>query len=169
MLNRLLKKNSILWDRFLAENIFVRRLYLLLAEILRMPYKQFYVNLDQVFLDNLKEKSAISERRSVNSLARKLFDDLPKHRGLLLEFGDYLKQKELKISQATKSVGLTFRITEDEIWDWKEKALLARMNPRELTINLLELWYSGELEPILQSLGEKFDLNKGEDVIKRVS
>lgn len=168
MLSRLLQRFSILWERFLAANHFVRRLYLLLAETLGMPFKQLFINLDQTFLEELKEKSAKEERRSLNSLARKLFDDLPKHRELLLEFGNYLKQKGGNADQTTNLVGLTFRITEDELWDWKEKALLARMNPRELTVSLLELWYNGELEAILRSLNEKVELKK-ENVIKRVS
>lgn len=167
MFIRLLELFSSRCDKFLINNSVVWRLFLLPADYLGMASKQFFINLEQTFLKELKVKSA-EERRSLNSLARKIFDDLPKHRELLLELGNYLRSKDLKSQHTTGSVGLTFRITEEEFWDWKEKALLARMNPRELTIYLLELWYDGELESILQSLNQKFEINK-ENVVKRIS
>lgn len=169
ILNRLLRRFSVLWLKCLETNAVVKQLHLILAKVLRMPFKQLFINLDQTILEEIKEKSADVEKRSLNSLARKLLADLPKDRGHLLELGTYFKQKKLKSLQTDEPVGLTLRFTEDEIWDLKEKAALVRVNPRELAIYLLELWNSNELESILQTLNTKIDLKKEKDAVKRVS
>lgn len=127
-----------------------------LEKLLRMEYKQLFITLDQSLLEEIKERSAAVEKRSLNSLARKIFADLPDDRELLIELGKYLKAKEIKSAASKDTVGLTLRITEDELWDLKEKAVKARMNPREFTVYLLELWNSGELKPGLQMLEEQY-------------
>ena len=127
-----------------------------------MSNKQIFINLDRAILQEIKEKAALEEKRSLNSLARKLIADLPRDRVTLLTLGDRLREQESVSLISSDSVPSTIRISEEELWDLKEKAVKARMNPRELVILLLERWNTA-------AVGETSGFIEKEDVIKRAS
>ena len=127
-----------------------------------MSNKQIFINLDRAILQEIKEKAALEEKRSLNSLARKLIADLPRDRVTLLTLGDRLREQESVSLISSDSVPSTIRISEEEFWDLKEKAVKARMNPRELVILLLERWNTA-------AVGETSGFIEKEDVIKRAS
>lgn len=127
-----------------------------------MSNKQIFISLDRAILQEIKEKAALEEKRSLNSLARKLIADLPRDRVFLLKLGDRLREQESVSLLSSDPVPSTIRISEEELWDLKEKAVKARMNPRELVILLLERWNTAAVTEI-SGFVEK------EDVIKRAS
>jgi hypothetical protein len=133
--------------------IFVRHTLELRARRV-MPYKQIFINLDRSALEEIKEKAAKIEKRTLNSLSRKLISQLPRDRVKLLELAEILRNEGSESAASKDSVGLTIRIEEEELWDFKEQALKARTHPREIIVGLLELWNRGKLDSILQELEE---------------
>lgn len=127
-----------------------------------MPNKQIFINLDRTILEELKDKAANIEKRSLNSLCRKLIADLPHDRAALLELGDSLRNEHLVSLTSKNQIGSTIRISEDELWELKEKSAKSKMNPRDLIIGLLEVWNSGDPKSILSAREER-------NVVKRAS
>ncbi len=127
-----------------------------------MSNKQIFINLDRKISDEIKEKAARKEKRSLNSLARKLIADIPNERSALLELGAHLREADPFSLRSTDQISSTIRISEEELWDLKEKAAKARMNPRELVVCLLEEWNS-ERSASIPGASEK------KNVVKRAS
>lgn len=113
-----------------------------------MSHKQIFLTFERVLIEEVKERCAMKEKRSVTSLLRKLFSDLPADPGQLLKLGQRLS-KEQSDRPLTDPVNIAVRFPEDEYWDAKAKASHAHMTLKEFSSGILRLWVRGELDESL--------------------
>jgi hypothetical protein len=117
-----------------------------------MSHKQIFLTFEGELLDAVKERCALTEKRSVTSLLRKLFADLPLRPDVLGELGRRLNPEGRGEAALTRPANIAVRFPEDEYWEAKAKAALARMTVKEFSTELLKLWVKGELEEWLAQL-----------------
>lgn len=120
-----------------------------------MSHKQIFLTFERELLDKVKDRCALKEKRSVTSLLRKLFADLPLEPGALAELGRRLSLEQSQEKSLDDSVNIAVRFPDTEYWEARAKASLARMTVKEFSTEILKLWVNGDLEEWLVQIGEK--------------
>lgn len=118
-----------------------------------MEQKQIFLTFERGLFDEVKARCAVKEKRSVTSLLRKLFADLPLDKERLGELGRRLSRVQDEQTAQSDPVNVAVRLPADEYWEARAKAALAWMTVKEFAIELLKLWVQGELEEWLKAPG----------------
>ena len=120
-----------------------------------MNHKQIFLTFERKLLDGVKERCALKEKRSVTSLLRKLFSDLPLDPAALSELGRRLRLGQTQQKSLNDSVHIAVRFPDTEYWEARAKASLAQMTVKEFSTELLVLWVSGELDEWLNQISKE--------------
>lgn len=117
-----------------------------------MEHKQIFLTFEREFLDVVKERCALKEKRSITSLLRKLFADLPLDGQMLGQLSERLRREQDEQQAPTDPVNVAVRFPEAEYWEARAKASLAWMTVKEFSTELLRLWVRGELDEWLNQI-----------------
>lgn len=120
-----------------------------------MDNKQIFLAFDGELLDIVKKRCALKEKRSITSLLRKLFADVPMDEDRLTELIQKYILEHRDEKAAPRLVKVAVRFPEDEYWKARAKAALAFMTVKEFSAVLLELWVKDQLGEWLSQTAEE--------------